>query len=134
LGVTLTPGQQHESTQFEAVMAAAGLAPAHRRRRVRRVVADRGYSFPRIRRWIWRRRLRAVIPYRSNESDRSLAPPGGLDRRAYRRRNVVERCVGWLKQARRVGTRFEKLALTFLAMLKLSILGRYLRVAFRNRA
>ncbi|MGE0192604.1 MAG: IS5/IS1182 family transposase, partial [Planctomycetota bacterium] len=36
----------------------------------------------------------------------------------------------WLKECRRIGTRFEKLAATFLAMLKLAILGRYFRKLF----
>jgi len=53
-----------------------------------------------------------------------------FDREAYRRRNVVERCVGWLKEWRRIATRFEKLALNFLAMLKLAIIEQYLRYEF----
>jgi transposase len=120
--------------QFEAVMRAAGLDRGPGRRRPARVVGDKGYSNLRVRRWLLRRRIRAVIPYRSNQLDHSLDSPGGFDRNAYRRRNIVERCVGWLKAARRVATRFEKLAASFLGMLKLAILGRYLRTAFRNRA
>lgn len=134
LGVTLTAGQVHESTQFEAVMASAGLAGGPGRKRPRRVAGDRGYSNVRIRKWLRRRRMRAVIPYRSNETDRSLDLPGPFARATYRRRNAVERCVGWLKAARRIATRYEKLATTFLAMLKLAIVGRYFRIAFRDRA
>ena len=134
LGVTLTAGQKHEGKQFEAVMRAAELDGGPGRRRPRRVVGDRGYSNHRVRRWLRRRRIRAVIPYRSNQRDHSLDLSRRFDRAAYRRRNIVERCVGWLKAARRVATRFEKLATSFLGMLKLAILGRYLRAAFRNRA
>jgi hypothetical protein len=50
-----------------------------------------------------------------------------LDRDAYRRRSVVERCVGWLKQARRIATRFEKTAGNFLMMPQLAMIQRYLR-------
>lgn len=132
LGFTLTAGQVHESTQFESVMRSAGLAGRPSRRRPDRVVGDRGYSNVRIRRWLRRRRMRAVIPCRSNEDTGRLDLPGRFARAAYRRRNVVERCVGWLKAARRIATRYEKLAITFLAMLKLAILGRYFRIAFRN--
>ena len=67
-----------------------------------------------------------VIPQRSNQAGRK----GGcrtLDRHKYRRRNVVERCVGWLKVCRRVLTRFEKLAVNYLAMLRLACVQRYLR-------
>ncbi len=49
----------------------------------------------------------------------------------YRRRNVVERAVGWLKEHRRIATRFEKLASSFLAMVKLSFVRRYLRMLER---
>ncbi len=134
LTVTLTAGQVHESTQFEKVMAAARVGRRGRRRKPRRIVGDRGYSRVHVRQWLRRRRIRAVIPYPCNQTDRSLAPRGGFDRVAYRRRNVVERCVGWLKAARRVATRFEKLAVSFLGMLKLALLARYLRTGFRNRA
>ena len=40
----------------------------------------------------------------------------------------MERCVGWLKENRRVGTRFEKLAIHFLGMVHLAIIRRYLRL------
>ena len=68
--------------------------------------------------------IRAVIPHRSNQIHRG---PGVFDRNAYRARNVVERCVGWLKECRRVSTRYEKLAVDFLAMLKVAIIQRLLR-------
>jgi transposase len=42
-------------------------------------------------------------------------------------RNVIERTIGKLKQCRSVATRFEKLAETFLAMLRLAFLKLYLR-------
>jgi len=53
---------------------------------------------------------------------------------SYRRRSVVEQCVGWLKECRRIATRFEKLALSFLAMFKLAMIQRYLRITFSGRA
>ena len=49
-------------------------------------------------------------------------------RAAYRRRNIVERLVGWLKECRRVLTRFEKTAINYLGMLNIAILQRYLRI------
>ena len=54
--------------------------------------------------------------------------PRAFDPERYRRRNVVERCVGWLKGCRSVATRHEKLALNFAAMVSLAILRQYLRV------
>ena len=78
------------------------------RRRPRRLAGDKGYSYPRIRRYLRRRRIKAVIPTRN---DQRRLP--GFDKPTYRRRNVVERCIGWLKESRRLATRFEKLAENF---------------------
>jgi transposase len=38
--------------------------------------------------------------------------------------------VGYLKECRRVATRFEKLALSYLAMVKLAMIDRCLRISF----
>ena len=99
-----------------------------RRSRPRRVAGDKGYSYPRIRAWLRRHRIGAVIPQRSDQLARHCGRPLDFDKEAYRRRNVIECCIGWLKECRRIGTRFEKLALNFLAMIKLAIIRRYLRV------
>ncbi len=52
---------------------------------------------------------------------------------SYRKRNVIERCVGWMKEFRRIATRFEKLALNYLGMLKLAMIERCFR-ALSNSA
>ncbi len=51
-----------------------------------------------------------------------------FDAEAYRRRNIVERCILWLKENRRLATRFEKLAVNFLAMVKLAMIRRCFRL------
>lgn len=132
LAVEITAGQRHESTQFEKVLE--GIAIPRRvgrpRKRPKRLAGDKGYSYPRIREWLSAHGVRAVIPKRSNER-------GGhedFDKESYRRRAVIEQCVGWLKECRRIGTRFEKLAVNFLAMFKLAMIQRYLKLAFSDRA
>ena len=40
---------------------------------------------------------------------------------------MIERAVGWLKECRALATRFEKLAVNFLAMVKLAMFQRCLR-------
>ena len=40
----------------------------------------------------------------------------------------MERCVEWLKECKRVGTRFDKIASSFLAFVKLAIMQWYLRI------
>jgi transposase len=47
-----------------------------------------------------------------------------FDAEAYRRRNVVERCVGWLMECRAVATRFDKLAVSYLATVILTMIQR----------
>lgn len=119
LGALVTAGQSHESKSFEALMDTVKI---RRRRRPSAVAGDKGYSYPRIRRWLRRRGVEAVIPTRSDQ------PRERLSKRKYRRRNVVERCIGWLKGCRRVATRYEKLAAHFLAIVKLAMIQRCLRL------
>ena len=51
-----------------------------------------------------------------------------LDREMYKRRSALERCVGWLKECRAVATRFDKLAVNYLATVKWAMVQRYLRL------
>lgn len=94
------------------------------RRRPAALAGDKGYSCNHIRDWLKSRRIRDVIPTKSNEK-----PRRGFDKEAYCRRNIIERCIGWLKECRRIATRFEKLAVNFVAMFKLAMIRRYLRVS-----
>jgi transposase len=43
----------------------------------------------------------------------------------------VEQCVGWLKEYRALATRYEKLALNYLGLVKLACIDRYLRLLTR---
>ena len=49
-------------------------------------------------------------------------------RACYKRRSIVECLIGWLKESRRIGTRFEKTAINFGGMVKLAFIHRYLRL------
>ena len=131
MAVTVTAGQRHEPTQFEAVLGSVRVpGPLGRpRRRPRRLAGGKGYSYGRIRRYLRRRGIKAVIPTRKDQ--RRIA---SFDGAAYRRRNVVERCIGWLKERRRLATRFEKLAENFLAMVKLAMLERLLKALMPDTA
>ena len=129
LAVEVTAGQVHESTQVEVVMDQIAIPqPVGRpRRRPRRLAADKGYSYPRVRDWLRAHGIKPVIPQREDQRARQRGCPLDFDRRAYRRRSIIEQCVGWLKECRRIGTRFEKLAVHFLGMLQLAMIERYLR-------
>ncbi len=125
----------HESTQVELVMN--GIAIPQRlgrpRTRPKRLAADKGYSVQRVRDWLRARGIKTIIPHKSNER---ACCDGRVkfDRPAYRQRAVVEQCVGWMKESRRIGTRFEKLAVNFHGMLQLAMIRRYLKILFSDRA
>lgn len=93
-----------------------------RRRRPDAVAGDKAYSVPRIRAWLHRRSIQTVIPSRRKQ------PRERLDKKKYRRRNVIERCIGWLKGCRRVATRYEKLARHYLTFVTLAMIQRCLRL------
>lgn len=119
LGALVTAGQSHESRSFEMLMDTVAI---RRRRRPDAVAGDKAYSMPRIRAWLARRGIEAVIPTRRDQGRERFS------RAKYRRRNVVERCIGWLKECRRVATRYEKLAVHYLAMVTLAMIQRCLRL------
>ena len=126
LSAIVTAGQAHESKSLEPVLEAVRLKRPGRgrpRRRPRRLAGDKGYSYRRVRRYLRRRGIVAVIPTRSDQRRNPR-----FDKEAYRRRNVVERCVSWLKESRRLATRHEKLAVNYLAMVKLAMIRRCFKV------
>lgn len=102
--------------------------------RPRKLAGDKAYSVPRIRCWLRRRRIEAVIPQKNDERARHRGRPFKFDRQAYRQRNAVERCVGWLKESRRLAIRYDKLARNYLAMVHLVMIRRYLTTDFSDRA
>ena len=116
----MTAGQCHESKHVEPVMNAVRIG---RRQRPKKLAGDKGYSYETVRRWLRKHHIVPVIPTKSNQK-----PEDDFDRAAYRNRNVVERCVNWLKENRRLGTRYEKLAVNFEAMAKLAMIRRYFRL------
>jgi len=129
LAVVLSAGQRHDSRSFEVTMQAVRI-PGRRgpdRRRPRRLGADKAYSVDWIRKWLRRRGIRAVVPTRKDQKRRHT-----FDALAYRARNAIERCIGWLKEARRVATRYEKLASHFLGMILVAIISRLIRLIERD--
>jgi transposase len=128
LAAAISPGQAHESKYVEPVLNAVRIG---RRQRPRAVAGDKGYSYPSVRAWLRAHHVHPIIPERDDQRERRAHRPGrkpAFDREAYRRRNVVERAGGLLKEARALATRFDKLALHYLAALKLAMLVQYLRI------
>lgn len=100
--------------------------PELRLRPPKMVAGDKGYSYPTVRSWLRTRGIIDVIPQRSDQ--RARKSRRAFSKKVYRDRNVVERCVGWLKENRRVGTRYDKHAANFLGFVTLAFIRRYLRL------
>jgi transposase len=80
------------------------------------LVADRGFDGDPQRGACIDRDVCPVIPNKSNRTE-----PWPFDPPAYRERNKVERLFGKLKQYRRVATRYDKLEVTFLGFVHLTL-------------
>ncbi len=118
VGAVLTAGQRSEVRSLVDLLLAAAVVLV---RWPARLVGDRGYSAGWVRALVRLCGMKAVIPYRTNERR------GRYDRQAYRGRNVVERLVGWLKERRRIATRYEKLAVNYRAMVHIAFILHYLK-------
>lgn len=103
------------------------------RQRPKRAAGDKGYSCRRIRDWLRDHGIKAVIPHKENEHARTDGRTK-FDKESYRRRSIIENVIGWLKECRRVATRFEKLAINFQAILQLAMIQNCLKIAFSDRA
>jgi transposase len=108
----------------------AGRRRRHKKKhRPTQAAGDKGYSAKRVRDWLIGRKVEPVIPHRANEKARR-DPATWFDRAAYRGRSVIEQCIGWLKEFRRIGTRYEKLAVSFEGMFHLAMIKRYFKLLF----
>ncbi len=58
--------------------------------------------------------------------------PRVFDRLKYRQRNIIERMFGWLKESRRIVTRFDKLAKNYAAMVSQACVMRCIRRLFQT--
>ena len=121
LAAVVSTGQSHESRLIGAVVDAINVPSRRGRPRPTRVVCDKGYSYRAVKEQLRTHGIGWVIPTRSDQPSEP-----GFDRAAYRRRNIIERLSGWLKEYRRIGTRHEKLAIMYHAMVLLAFISEYL--------
>lgn len=102
----LTPGNIADIRMARPLLEAA--------RPTRRLLADKAYDADSLRQWLAKAKIKAVIP-----SSAARRTPYPLDRRAYRRRNVIERLFCRLKNWRRIATRYDRLATNYMSALAL---------------
>lgn len=102
----LTGGEVHDVTQAGTLIEgiSAGV-----------VIADKAFDADALLDHIRASGARAVIPARSNRLTTRR-----LDRKRYRRRNLIERFFCRLKHFRRIATRYDKLAQRFASFIALT--------------
>jgi len=125
LSIRLTPGQSGDNPQLLALLddiAVPARAPGRRRRqRPDSLIADKAYAHPSTREALRRKRIKVVIPERSDQiayrkaQGRAGGRPPAFDAAAYRDRNVVERAFNRLKGWRGIATRYDKHARNYRA-------------------
>jgi transposase len=127
LAVHLTPGQEHESQSIKELIGSIELADhdGNIMPFADKLAGDKGYRADWIDDYLIALGIQPVIPSKANEDRSQRQTP--FDREAYRKRNMVERLIGWLKECRRIFSRFEKTAKNFLGMIRMSFIQRYLK-------
>jgi transposase len=111
----ITQGQASDYLGFDLVMTDSLPRPSV-------LLADRGYDADSIRATMEARSVLPVIPMRKSRKRRIA-----VDRSLYRLRNMVERCFNKLKNARRVATRYDKTAESFLGFIDIVSIRLWLR-------
>jgi transposase len=112
--LALSPGQAHDASLINELLD--GLPPDAM------LLGDRAYDADRIRADQAARGGWANIPPKSNRVTPIVFSPY-----LYRQRNLIERFFNRIKHFRRIATRYDKLADTFLAALKLVAVRIWLR-------
>ena len=102
LRIILTPGQEHDSKQAQALVFDLSTEA---------VIADKAYDTNAFRDELENREIAAVIPSKANR-----VTPIPHDRDLYKERHLVECFFCKIKDFRRIATRYEKTARNFLAM------------------
>jgi transposase len=106
VALSLAPGPMHD---LHAVVAVLPSARGHR------IVADKGFDADGFRTHLRTQRIRCCIPPR-----RGRRQPARFHRGYYRCRHQVENFFGRIKIHRRISTRYDKLAETFLGFICLA--------------
>jgi transposase len=111
----ITPGQTSDYQGFDLVMDDNLPKPCV-------LLADRGYDSDKVRETMEARNVVPVIPMRKSRKLRVAE-----DRTLYRLRNLVERSFNKLKNARRVATRYDKTAESYLGFIDITSIRLWLR-------
>lgn len=125
LNFELSPGQTHETQRFDDLWNSTEVLDHKRNYLIQpdALAGDKAYYSFAIARRLEADGVTPVIPKIGASVN---AQGGSFDRESYRRRNVIERLIGWLKESRRVFARFEKTAINYLGMIHTASIRFYL--------
>jgi len=112
----ITPGQTSDYTDFDLVVADNLPEPSV-------LLADRGHDAGSIREKTEARDVLSQIPMRTSRKIRV-----DVDHSLYALHNLVERCFNKLKNARRLATRYDKTAESFLGFIDITSIRQWLRL------
>ncbi|UQB34127.1 IS5 family transposase [Pseudomonas tremae] len=128
----LSPGQASDIAHAQPLLDQVRIPgkPGRPRKRSRWLLADKDYDAEHLRYYCDRYRIQPVIPLRAMPRKPRPGLPRLFDRPKYRQRNIIERMFGWLKENRRIGNRYDKLAKSYAAMVTLACSLRCMRQYF----
>ena len=110
LGAQLASAQISEFRLAESTLARVRVPRGGRgrpRKRLRRVIADRGYDSDQLRKRLWQQGTELIAPYLRSRKQRRFEDKRKL--RRYRRRWKVERTNAWLQNFRRIQVRYDRI-------------------------
>ena len=115
IAVEVTPGQTHDATMLEPLLSDVkiGGKPGAPRRHFETVSGDKGYDGAAMRETVRAHGSAPLIPHRKRPDGSYPEAATGFDKKQYKRRNVVERLIGRLKERWRIAARYDKLAESF---------------------
>jgi transposase len=113
--VLLTPGDAHDVTAYDALMQQRDSDPGA-------MLADKGYDSDAIRHDLKDRGAAPEIPIKSNRKMQH-----SVSKRLYSLRSRIECFIGHLKEQRRIATRHDKTATSFLGFVLLGCIRLWIR-------
>lgn len=96
--------------------------PGRPRQRFATVAGDKGYDSKAARQAIAERNGKPLIPHRRLKDGSYPECAAGFDKQQYKRRNIIERLIGKVKECRRIATRYEKLVESYMAFIMLGFI------------
>ena len=119
LGVHVEKASPAEVKLLEATLENGRIGGRRaKRRKPKRLIADRGYDSNKVRALLVKRDIEPIIPARSN--NRVATHQDGRKLRRYKRRWIIERTNSWLQTFRRLVVRYERSAAIYTALVHLA--------------